>query len=112
MSRTTLLMTRVIDCLSLPSIGLIILPFQGDYHGQDVHPPDDCTKHPDQTEVVTHEEQKKKWWDLDDDRKKKLEVWIYLILNPCQATHDPPGRRWAFGRCSPSRWRLPRLART
>jgi hypothetical protein len=55
-------MTRVIDRLSLPSIGLIILPFQGDYHGQDVHQPDDCTKHPDRTEEVTHEEQKKKWW--------------------------------------------------
>ncbi|KAF8482951.1 hypothetical protein DFH94DRAFT_843948 [Russula ochroleuca] len=47
---------------------------KGDYHGQDVHQPDDCTKHPDRTEEVTHEEQKKKWWDLDDNRKKQLEL--------------------------------------
>jgi hypothetical protein len=47
---------------------------KGDYHGQDVHQPDDCSQHPDQTVEVTHEEQKKKWWDLDGDRKKQLEI--------------------------------------
>jgi len=46
---------------------------KGDYHGQDVPPPDDC-RHPDQTVEVPHEEQKKNWYDLDDHRKKQLEV--------------------------------------
>ena len=103
MSRTTLPMTRVIDRPSLPSINFLILPFQGDYHPQDVHPPDNCCQHPDQTVEVTHVEQKKKWTDIDDDRKKQLEVQISLILDSCQATHDHPARRWAFGRCGPSR---------
>jgi hypothetical protein len=62
----------------------IFLPFQGDYHKQDVHPPDDCSRH--QQVDVPHEEQKKKWYDLDDDRKKQLEVQISLAftLYPCQ----------------------------
>jgi len=47
---------------------------KGDYHAQDVHPPDDCRQHPDQTVEVTHVEQKKKWTDIDDNRKKQLEV--------------------------------------
>jgi hypothetical protein len=46
----------------------------GDYCQQDVHPTNDCNKHPDQTEEVPHEEQKKKWYDLDDQRKKQLEI--------------------------------------
>lgn len=71
----------VIDRLSLPSIDFVFLPFQGDYHGQDVHSPDDCSRHPDQTVDIPHEEQKKKWWDLDDDRKKQLEVQISLSLS-------------------------------
>ena len=79
MSRTTPLMTRVIDHLSLPSIDFILLPFQGDYHKEDVHPPEDCSRHPDQTVEVPHEEQKKKWYDLDDQRKKQLEVQIFRL---------------------------------
>ncbi|KAH9998469.1 hypothetical protein BJV74DRAFT_824671 [Russula compacta] len=48
---------------------------KGDYHGQDVPPPNDYNQpHPDQTVEVPHEEQKKKWWDLDADRKKQLEI--------------------------------------
>lgn len=88
MSRTTLLMTRVIDRLSLPSIDFIVLPFLGEYHKEDVHPPEDCSRHPDQTIEVPHDEQEKKWWDLKDDRKKQLEVQISLILTCCRATHD------------------------
>jgi hypothetical protein len=44
---------------------------KGDYHPQDVHPPDDCG-HPNAD--IPNEEQKKKWYDLDDNRKKQLEV--------------------------------------
>ncbi len=51
-----------------------LLPILGNYQGQDVHSPDDCSRHPDQTVEIAHEEQKKKWWDLDDKRKKELEV--------------------------------------
>ena len=64
------------------------LPFQGDYHSQDVHQTDDCNQHPDQTIEVPHALQRKKWSDLDDKRRKQLEVQISLILNSCQATHD------------------------
>jgi len=45
---------------------------KGDYHGQDVQQPDDCSQH--QKVDVPHVEQKKKWYDLDDDRKKQLEI--------------------------------------
>jgi len=64
-------MKRVIGRLSLPSIDFIILPFQGDYNGQDVHQPDDCSWHPCQTVVVPHEEH-------NDNRKKQVEVQISL----------------------------------
>ena len=85
MRRTSLPMTRVrpIDRLSLPSIVFFIfLPFLGDYHKQDVHPPDDCSRH--QTVDVPHEERQKKWYDLDDKRKKELEVQILPFSSfPC-----------------------------
>jgi hypothetical protein len=59
------------------------LPFQGDYHEQEVYSPEDCSRH--QTVEVPHEEQKKKWYDLDDDRKKKFEVQTFsFILYSCQ----------------------------
>jgi hypothetical protein len=86
--------------------------FKGDYHKEDVHPPEDCSRHPDQTVEVPHEEQKKKWWDLEGDRKKQLEVQTSLILTYYQATHDGLGWRWAFGRCGPYRRWLRCLAET
>ena len=103
-----------IDRLSLPSINLFFLPILGDYHKQDVHPPDDCSHH--QKVDVPHEEQKKKWYDLEDDRKKQLEVQIFFfhlripvrrLMTSCWLD-----RRWALGRCCPSRRWLLRLART
>ena len=81
MNRTTLPMKRVIGRLSLQSINVILLPFQGNYNSQDVHEPDDCSWHPCQTVIVPHEEQKKKWRDLSEDRKKQLKVQISLVLN-------------------------------
>ncbi|KAI0277393.1 carbohydrate-binding module family 12 protein [Russula aff. rugulosa BPL654] len=43
---------------------------KGDYHPQDVHPPEDCGhQNPDDP----HEEPKK-WWDLDDNRKNQLKI--------------------------------------
>jgi hypothetical protein len=52
------------------------LPFQGDYHPQDVHPPEDCGhQNPDDP----HEEPKK-WWDLDDNRKNQLKVQQIIFL--------------------------------
>jgi len=86
---------------------------QGDYHGQDVHPPDDCSQH--QKVDVPHEEQKKKWYDLEDDRKKQLEVHISLLFlsGPLMTMHhDVLDWRWALGRCRHYRWWLLRLART
>jgi hypothetical protein len=80
MSRTTLPMTQVIYLLSAID-HLDHLPLQGDYCQQDVHPTNDCNKHPDQTEEVPHEEQKKKWYDLDDQRKKQLEVQIFSLAS-------------------------------
>lgn len=71
-------MKRVIGRSSLPPINFIFLPFPGNYNRQDVHQPDDCSWHPDQTVIVTHEEQKKKWRDLNDDRRKQLKVQISL----------------------------------
>jgi hypothetical protein len=69
-------------------------PFLGNYRGQDVHPPDDCSRHPDQTVDIPHEEQKKKWYDLDDKRKKELEVSYKISLLSLNffsetKTHDP-----------------------
>jgi len=74
MTRTSLPMKRVIGRLSLQSINFIFLPFQGNYNGQDVSQPDDCSWHPDQTVIVPYEEQKKKWWDLDDNRRKQIKI--------------------------------------
>ncbi|KAI0298523.1 hypothetical protein BC826DRAFT_906993 [Russula brevipes] len=55
--------------------GKSITPPRRDYHGQDVHPPNDyCKPHPDQTVEVPNQEQKKNWWDLDDNRKKQVEI--------------------------------------
>jgi hypothetical protein len=71
-------MKRVIGRLSLQSINFIFLPFQGNYNRQDVHQPDDCSWHPNQTVIVGHEEQKKKWRNLDDDRREQLKVQISL----------------------------------
>jgi hypothetical protein len=72
MSRTTLLMEKV---TVVPRYLRIFLIFsQGDYHGQDVPPPSDYNKHPDQTVEVPHEEQKKSWMDISDERKNQLKV--------------------------------------
>lgn len=110
MSRTALLMTRVNRSFLYRLI--FIMPFQGDYHGQDVPPPNDYNKpHPDQTVEVPNEEQKKKWWDLDGDRKKQLEVRISLVMNSYLVTDGPPDRRWPFGRCRRARRWLRRVAR-
>jgi hypothetical protein len=57
---------------------LYIFPSQGNYNSQDVHQPDNCSWHPDQTVIVTHEEQKKMWRDLGDDRRRQLKVQISL----------------------------------
>jgi hypothetical protein len=79
MNPTTLPMERVIGRLSLQSINSIFLPFQGNYDRQDVHQPDDCSWHPDQTVVIPHEEQKKRWRDLGDDRREQLKVQTSLL---------------------------------
>ena len=76
MTRTTLLMEKV--TLLPPHLLTFLIFSQGDYHGQDAHPPTDYNnKHPDQTVEITHEEQKKSWMDLSDERKHQLKVRIF-----------------------------------
>lgn len=102
MNRTSLPMKRVIGRLFLQSIDFIFLPFQGNYNSQDVHELDDCSWHPDQTVIVSHEEQKKRWLDLDDDRREQLKVQTSLILNIYQVTHGSSRSEEGF-------WQVPPL---
>ncbi|KAI0277392.1 hypothetical protein BGY98DRAFT_1187206 [Russula aff. rugulosa BPL654] len=62
------------------------------YNSQDVHQPDDCSWHPDQTVIVPREEQKKKWRDLDEDRRKQLKIGGGLMAGA--ATIDAGYHAW------------------
>ncbi|KAH9961258.1 hypothetical protein BC827DRAFT_334920 [Russula dissimulans] len=52
--------------------GFHVVPFQGDYHGDDVKQPNDSSQHTDQTVNVPQQEQGKKLYD--DKHKKQLEA--------------------------------------